>query len=51
VTKTTSGFNFDRTVHQYAQFCLLLESLFVPSSSDCWAVWAKMWKKRPSSWP
>jgi len=30
---------------------LLLESPFVPSSTDCWAVWAKIRQKRPYRWP
>jgi len=33
VAKTTSGFNSDRTIRQYAHG-LLLESPFVPSSTD-----------------
>jgi len=41
VAKTTSGFNSDRTVRQYAHG-LLLESPFVPSSTDRWAVRAKI---------
>ena len=32
--KTTSGFNSDHTIRQYAHG-LLLESAFVPSSTDC----------------
>ena len=48
--KTTSGFNSDRTVRQYAHG-LLLESPFVPSSADRWAVRAKIRQKRPSQWP
>jgi len=39
-----------RTIRQYAH-ALLLESLFVPSSTDCWAVRAKIRQKRPSWWP
>jgi len=39
VAKTTSGFNSDHTVQQYAHG-LLLESPFVPSSTDCWVVLA-----------
>ena len=35
-----SGFNSDHTIRQYAHG-LLLESQFLPSSTDCWAVWAK----------
>jgi len=50
MAKTTSGFNSDRTIRQYAHG-LLLESLFVPFSSDCWAVRAKIRQKRPSWWP
>ena len=41
MAKTTSDFNSDHTVRQYA-YGLLLESPFVPSSTDSWAVWAKM---------
>ena len=37
----------DRTIWQYA-YGLLLESPFEPSSTDCWAVWAKIRQKRPS---
>jgi len=40
VAKTTSGFNSGRTIWQYSHG-LLLECLFVPSSTDRWAVWAK----------
>jgi len=40
----------DRTVRQYAHG-LLLESPIVPSSTDCWAVRAKIRQKRPSRWP
>ena len=40
VTKTTSGFNSDHIIRQYARG-LLLESPFVPSSTNCWAVRAK----------
>jgi len=43
VAKSTSGFNSDRTIRQYAH-SLLLESLFVPSSTDCWAIRAKTGK-------
>jgi len=50
VDKTTSGLNSDRTIRQYAHD-LLLESPFVPSSTDCWAVRAKVKQKRPSQWP
>jgi len=39
-----------RTIRQYAHG-LLLESSFVPSRIDCWAVRAKMGQKRPSRWP
>jgi len=35
VAKTTSGFNSDHTIRQYADG-LLLESPFVPSITDCW---------------
>ena len=41
VAKTTSGFNSDCTIRQYAHG-LLLESPFVPSSTNCWTVQAKM---------
>jgi len=50
VAKTTSGFNSDRTIRQNAHG-LLLESPFVPSSTDCWAVKAKIRQKRPYRWP
>jgi len=40
VAKTTSSFNSDRTVQQYAHG-LLPESPFVQSSTDRWAVQAK----------
>ena len=40
VAKTTSGFNSDRTTRQYAHGLLL--SPFVPSSTDRWAVRAKI---------
>jgi len=48
LAQTTSGFNSDRTIRQYAHG-LLLESSFVPSTR--WAVWAKIRQKRPSWWP
>ena len=48
--KTTSGYNSDHTVRQYAHG-LLQESPFVPSSTDCWAVGVKIRQKRPSRWP
>jgi len=48
VAKTISGFNSDHTIQQHG---LLLESQFVPSSTDCWAVRAKIRQKRPSQWP
>jgi len=41
VDKTTYGFNSDRTIRQYAHG-LLLQSPFVPSSTDCWTVRAKI---------
>ena len=44
------GFNSDRTIRQYAHG-LLLETPFVPSSTDCWAIRAKIRQKRPSWWP
>jgi len=50
VTKTTSGFNSDHIIRQYAHG-LLTESPFVPSSTDCWAVRAKIKQKRPCLWP
>jgi len=50
MAKTTSGFNSDRTIRQYAHG-LLLEIPFVPSSADHWAVWAKIRQKRPYLWP
>ena len=43
MAKTTSGFNSDHTIRQYAHG-LLLESQLVPSSIDCWAVQAKIGK-------
>jgi len=30
---------------------LLLESQFLPSSTNCWAIRAKIRQKRPSWWP
>jgi len=45
VAKCTSGFNSGRTIRQYARG-FLLESPFVPSSTDCWAVLAKLRQKR-----
>jgi len=39
----------DPTIRQYAH-SLLLESPFVPSSSNCWAVRVKIRPKRPSQW-
>jgi len=47
VAETTSGFNSDHTIRQYAHG-LLLENPFVPSSTDCWTVRAKIRQKRPS---
>jgi len=47
MAKTTSGFNSNHIILQYAHG-LLLESHFVPSSTDCWAVQAKLRQKRPS---
>jgi len=41
VAKTTFGFNSDRIIRQYAHG-LLLESPFVPSKTNCLAVWAKI---------
>ena len=41
VAKTTSDFNSDCTIRQYAHG-LLLDSPFLPSSTDCWALWAKI---------
>jgi len=49
VAKTTSGFNSDHTIPQYAHG-LLLESQFLPSSTDCLAVRAKIRQKRLSWW-
>jgi len=46
----TYGFNSDHTIRQYAHD-LMLESPFVPSSTDHWAVRAKIRQKRPSPWP
>ena len=40
----------DHTIRKYAHG-LLLESPFVPSSTDCWAIPAKIRQKRPSRWP
>jgi len=45
-----SSFNFGKAIQQYAHG-LLLESQFVPSSIDRWAVRAKIRQKRPSRWP
>ena len=42
---TESGFNSDRTIRQYAHG-LLLESKFLPSSTDCLAVRAKIRQTR-----
>jgi len=50
VTKTTSGFNSDHTIRQYTHG-LLLTSPFVPSSTNCWTVLAKIRQKRLSLWP
>jgi len=50
VAKTTSGFNSDHEIRQYSHG-FLLESPFVPSSTDRWAVRAKIRQKRPSRWP
>jgi len=50
VATTTSGFNSDHTIRQYAHG-LLLESPFAPSRADHWAVRAKIRQKRPSQWP
>jgi len=41
VAKTTSDFNYDHTIRQYAHG-LLLYSPFVPSITDRWAVRAKI---------
>jgi len=38
------------TIRQYAHG-LKLESPFVPSSTDYWAIWANIRQKRPSRWP
>jgi len=48
VAKTTSGFTSDRTIRQYAHG-LLLESPFVPSNTDCWAVQTKIRQNGPFS--
>ena len=50
MAKTTSGFNSDQAIRQYAHG-LLLESQFLPSSTECLAVRAKIRQKRPSLWP
>jgi len=50
VAKNTSGLNSNHTVRQYAHG-FLLESPFVPSSTNHWAVRAKIRQKRPSRWP
>jgi len=50
VAKTTPGFNSDHTIRQYVHG-LLLRSQFLPSSTDCLAVRAKIRQKRPSQWP
>ena len=47
MSKTTSSFNSDRTIRQYAQG-LLLESPFLPSFTDRWVERSKMRQKRPS---
>ena len=39
------------TTHRQYAHGLLLESPFVPSSIDCWAVRAKIRQTRPSWWP
>jgi len=44
MAKATSGFNSDRTIQQYAHG-LLLENPLIPSSTDCWAVRAKIRQK------
>jgi len=44
VAKTASGFNSDHAIRQYSH-CLFLKSPFVPSSTDCWAVRAKIRQK------
>ena len=49
VAKTTSDFNSDRTIRQYVHG-LLLESPLEPSSTDRWAVRAKIRQKRRSRW-
>jgi len=50
VAKTTSGFNSDCIIRQHAHG-LLLESPFVPSSTNHWAVRAKIRQKQPFRWP
>ena len=46
MAKSTSSFNSDHTIRQY-KHGLLLESPLVPSTTDCWVVWAKI-RQRPS---
>jgi len=46
VAKTTSSFNSDRTIRQYAHG-LLQKSPLVPSNTNCWAVRAKIRQKHP----
>jgi len=46
VDKTTSGFNYDHAIQQYSRG-VLLESAFVPSSTNRWAVREKNKAKRP----
>jgi len=50
VAKATSDFHYDHTIRQYTHG-LLIEGQFVPSSTDHWAVWAKIRQKRPFRWP
>jgi len=50
VAKITARCASDRTIRQYAHG-LLPESPFVPSSTDCWAVRAKIRQKLSSPWP
>jgi len=49
MAKTTSSFNSDHAIQQYSNG-FLLESPFVPPSTDRWAVQAKIPKARPIVW-
>jgi len=50
MAKTTSGFNSGHIIRQQAHG-LLQESQSVQSSTNCWAVQAKIRQKRQSRWP